>query len=538
MSRSDSVADVLLSHIDWKGDCLIIQEQGHKADRKGQNRYWKHIYANSVQPEICPVLAVAVLIFCTSHRSEEEEGDEMQLFVGTNAKDRFANLLSATVKNLNDQEVKTLGCRREDAASHSIRKGGDKYCHGSVYCPNSVAVDLRMGHSIGTVKDRYVTAGEGSDQLVGRFVCGLNFLDDSMTVLPPHFTKDAEQTLDSQFWQRVIPGYERYPDGIKRCLPYFLACILHHENYLREKLSEDHPLFMQRIFSTSSTETLKFLRENCITGYRICDKTGMRATGVPPHLATTRRVKELQDSVDLLRSELKEVRNNLPSDIATEVCRDLRSEFTVEGVLPLTTRELHSQLQMLRSDMNSQLSQMQVQQLQVQRSSHNWVQYAQGWWGTWDGPLGRGTRFVPSDWTFRRYEGKCTKSMWDRWHFGDKETAVRPFRLLSKTNDICVKDRLLFNRFVKVMLLLDKLVSELRLLPVDKFVGDLTWAENDRTFSTVYKECMIRIEGRENLRLNDNYICYSTLYNRLQTSGLCPQFIKKRKKRTQQEMRN
>ena len=35
MSRSDSVDSLMLTHFDWDEDSLIIEEQGHKADQKG-----------------------------------------------------------------------------------------------------------------------------------------------------------------------------------------------------------------------------------------------------------------------------------------------------------------------------------------------------------------------------------------------------------------------------------------------------------------------------------------------------------------------
>ena len=38
---------------------------------------------------------------------------------------------------------------------------------------SAVAVYLRAGWSIGNTQDRYIFSGAGSDQIVGRAVCGL-----------------------------------------------------------------------------------------------------------------------------------------------------------------------------------------------------------------------------------------------------------------------------------------------------------------------------------------------------------------------------
>lgn len=61
MSRSESVDTLMMEHIDWDSDALTIEEQGHKGDQTGENKFAKHIYANPIQPHKCPVLALAVL---------------------------------------------------------------------------------------------------------------------------------------------------------------------------------------------------------------------------------------------------------------------------------------------------------------------------------------------------------------------------------------------------------------------------------------------------------------------------------------------
>jgi len=62
MSRSDSVDGLMLQHLEWQEDSLIIEEHGHKGDQTGADSYGKHIYANPFEPSICPILSLAVLI--------------------------------------------------------------------------------------------------------------------------------------------------------------------------------------------------------------------------------------------------------------------------------------------------------------------------------------------------------------------------------------------------------------------------------------------------------------------------------------------
>jgi hypothetical protein len=63
MSRGDSVETIMLQHIDWSEDAMIIEEQGHKADQAGEHKFEKHIYATPTTPHTCPILSLAVMIF-------------------------------------------------------------------------------------------------------------------------------------------------------------------------------------------------------------------------------------------------------------------------------------------------------------------------------------------------------------------------------------------------------------------------------------------------------------------------------------------
>lgn len=126
MSRSESVDTLMLQHIDWDGDALIIEEQGHKGDQTGENKFGKHLYANVENPAICPILAIGVLIFSFPDRPPGKQ----QLFTGTNTKDRFGELLSRTLLTLDPSERQILGCRIEEIGTHSLRKGSSTYALG------------------------------------------------------------------------------------------------------------------------------------------------------------------------------------------------------------------------------------------------------------------------------------------------------------------------------------------------------------------------------------------------------------------------
>ena len=172
MSRSDSVQNIMLPHITWAEDSLTIEEQGQKADQTGEDKFAKHIYANPYEPFICPILSLAVMIFCSSAR---EERRDLQLFTGTDSKGRFSKLLAQFLLDLSDAEKRLIGASISDLGTHSFRKGSGTYCLGQCGGPNPVSVNLRMGQSIGSIREKYIFEGDGADQLLGRFVSGLPF---------------------------------------------------------------------------------------------------------------------------------------------------------------------------------------------------------------------------------------------------------------------------------------------------------------------------------------------------------------------------
>lgn len=128
ISRSDSVETIMFPHMNWVEDCLTVEEQDHKGDQTGEEKFGKHIYANPFQPEICPILATAILIFCSPDGSEFRQ----KLFSGTNSKDRNHNLLWSMLRNLTSEELQVLGCNPNDIGSHSSRKGASSYCLGNI----------------------------------------------------------------------------------------------------------------------------------------------------------------------------------------------------------------------------------------------------------------------------------------------------------------------------------------------------------------------------------------------------------------------
>jgi hypothetical protein len=318
--------------------------------------------------------------------------------------------------------VRTLGCSEKDIGLHSYRKGPGTYATGQVAGPGIVAVQLRMGHSLGKVNDAYFFSADGSDQLCGRFVSGLPFAGVDFGALPPHFTREVLELMTVDLWGTIVDGYSHYPGGVKDCLPFLLASLIYHEKFLRGELSDQHPLWSSRVFAANPI--LPALRTGVLAGIGVCQQTGLTATGVPPHLVLAVQVRDLTAAVVHLTEKhdnlAQDVFTRLPAELARQCTDEIRKNFSVEGVLPLTLNDLDSRL----AQMEDRIEQRRT----AQQTSGPPAQPAETttWWRDWNWLDGRLVHFIPPGWEWP--ENITVKQMWDLWFFGHQITGVRPYR--------------------------------------------------------------------------------------------------------------
>lgn len=118
VSRSVSVEDVQLAHVDWVGDCMEIKFAKSKSDQTGEGiSNDKHVYANPVNPEVCVITALAIFFLCTprtciTQRDGKKKLKDSKLFPGTNQKSRWRDILSGSVLDVVDPMA--LGCAKKD----------------------------------------------------------------------------------------------------------------------------------------------------------------------------------------------------------------------------------------------------------------------------------------------------------------------------------------------------------------------------------------------------------------------------------------
>ena len=428
IARSATVGGMMMEHVSWEGDALLISTPKSKTDQEGAKIFPRHVYANPVNPTICPVLALGVLIFTRVLRHDPAQPVDaacppsFAIFDGAHSEARFSQTLHATMDSLPEAELTRLGGDKKQLGTHSIRKGAATYCNGMICGPSTAQVFLRAGWSLGNVQDRYLFAGQGGDQLTGRLVAGLPFNDTAFASLAPHFTADGLQQIP---WLVVMPLYSRLPETFKRALPYLLASICYHEEWLRRTLSPQHPLSSTYLVSSGHVTKLKPL---VVAGLNRCPLTGMQATGIPPHLILSTGLIDIAKQTEQLEAAILEQCAQLPEHLTAT----LMQRFSINGAVPLTADDMRVMMSQFTAQLRAEFQQLASASTPPAASSTlasaaSLLMDADprfSMW-TWKGRL----HPVPEGWKFPSTDVKAT---WNLWHYGHLGDRIRPLRHLRK----------------------------------------------------------------------------------------------------------
>lgn len=116
MVRSASVGSLLYHHIGWEGDAMVVRLPRHKGDQEGNHAIPRHLYANALEPHLCPILALAVHVLCNPYHIS---GDQ-RIFCQEDIKRDYCAWLNKCLNNLTTEERALLGANPADLGTHSI----------------------------------------------------------------------------------------------------------------------------------------------------------------------------------------------------------------------------------------------------------------------------------------------------------------------------------------------------------------------------------------------------------------------------------
>jgi len=265
--RATSANSVNLSHIQWREDCMYFTVPKSKTSQRGAERGVDHafsVYSNPFVPSICPVLALGVKVLCTLM---VREGGGL---FANNQKDSFADWLR-TQEDLDC--AYSVDPSHPEIGIHSLRKGSLTWCMAFPGAVSIISALLRAGYTLGGVMPKYIALAIAGDQNVSRLLCGLPFNSADYATLPPRFKKDVDED-----WGELVNDWSEYPKSFQRVIPYLLASVVHHAQWLKATFPTDHPLFRTRFWSHGAHVRLA---EQVLPPTRMhCSETGMEATGL------------------------------------------------------------------------------------------------------------------------------------------------------------------------------------------------------------------------------------------------------------------
>lgn len=290
MARASNTLSICHEHMQFCGDALCVYFAQMKTDQFADRpNDLRHVYANPLKPEVCPLLALGIMWLCYGFKC-----DSSRLFPGSRQYERFRHLLGRLLVE-HQAELLIRGIAKEELGSHSIRKGSAIFCSfGSTACPPEAAIDLRAGWAQAGVKGRYVKHQKAGDMYVGRTATDLPINDAQFAILPPHFT----QPESSQVRSAPILYFPRLPTQLSGVAEHALASVVFHHDFLLRVLPANHPLLGTVLFTTAG-----LLHE---LSSRVCCEipsttSRMTATGLPPHIAILQNFATLRDEVQELR---------------------------------------------------------------------------------------------------------------------------------------------------------------------------------------------------------------------------------------------
>ena len=479
VSRAVNVCTLMYDHIAWQGDCMVVVFPLHKGDREGLKGAPKHVYTNPESPQLCPILAFALYIFCTGHHVP---GSSTVVFGAEEEAEKKYQRWFKTHCEKNSEELLAMGLVAASFGTHSLRKGSASYLSSIQNGPFMLAIYLRAGWSLGPVVSKYITEAGGNDQLCGRVAAGLNILDISFTALPPHFDSRNGPPISLAEWELILPGYVTfYPENFRQVIPHLLASLVFHRRWLNEHLHLNHPLRLQRVWTSGILTTLE---SRIFTGYGKCQITDMTASGIPPHILVGKEVSNLNQTVqDMSSALLREIRS-LPAGVGNEILEN----FQVEGVVPLTASRLTTLLAgMEERIMSSTLAAIESRSegpstAQIGNVQPNdWTPTAYYWGGQY--------HVVPETFILKSCD---VRTLWDLWWGGDYSSNIAPY---SRIRSQSLRTILQRNRISKARRVIEALLTcNHEDFPVPTLRTPV--AERDEMFNTLYCRLMISL-GRD-----------------------------------------
>lgn len=117
------------------------------------------------------------------------------------------------------------------------------------------------------------------------------------------------------------------------CIPYLLASLVYHRDWLISNLPQNHPLFNQRVWTSNILLTLK---DKVLTGNGRNETSNLFATGIPAHIILSNELVKLKSELKSFKELICEKIESLPSELKECMLKN----FQINGAIPITRDDI------------------------------------------------------------------------------------------------------------------------------------------------------------------------------------------------------
>ena len=317
MTRGCSTAALRWTHMQSANDNILCIIPKSKSDQEGVKLDPKHMYANVLNPYLCPVYALAVYTLCLRNQHP------VDVFPGGAQLSRFSKALNRQ-KGSNERIIETLsayGYSPQDVGVHSIRKGAASYAANGIVAqtPSISAICLRAGWTQGAIKDKYLKYEHAQDTYLGRVLAGypLTGVLESIlkfSSLPPTWGKNVNHVAVKEAMKVAYPctQHRDFPKQSMGLFQRLLAIVVKNDWWVKNVVltkidNNDHPILSTDFYLQDIPEKIVHLLDE--------DPTLMTPTGTPFMLSL------LENNDKLLKQVLAIINVHIPAAIEETVNR-------------------------------------------------------------------------------------------------------------------------------------------------------------------------------------------------------------------------
>ena len=339
-------------------------------------------------------------------------------------------------------------------------------------------------------------------------------IDCSFATLPPHF--DLDFNLAIVDWNMILPCYNKYPNTFKQVVPYLLASIVYHEQWLRNNLCTNHPLFSTHLFSSG---LMNQYRNNITIGGGRCTRSTMIATGIPPHLALANELLGVAKNVLECKAEIRSQCEMLPQLLTNTML----NKFTINGATPVTMDDMNKMMNTVVEQITAKLSSSVQSSVSAGstaadiESKNNSNPFAVWMWAA-EGKSDMKLHMVPKGWKMPTMN---IKDIWNMWWHGHYQDRIQPYRYLKMQDLINNAQVTQLSKTRRVMSAIEEIARNNQYIEAEKPIHDLIGEERSNLYDAAFADLMeLLYPGKpkeEHKRLGDQSI--STVNNLLGQLG-------------------